>query len=345
MSQTEPERIATWVRRDASYPYCTRPWRQLTVLSDGTAVCACVDATKKNPLGNIKEQSLEEIWTGTAYQNLRRGIIKNINQIPVCFECPNRIEEPPPPPGYVSGVDKPRALFLESYAGCNLACPGCSREDIEGSRAELGMDFATYTKLIDDLAPGLQYMEFHIGGENYMHKRAHEMVRYCKDQNPECFVLSSTNGHFFHTEERCQQVLDSGIDALIFSVDGALQESYERYRVNGRLDRVLDAMRRISRMRDEQGSKTPLIIWRYILFAWNDSPDEMNLARRLASEVGADHLTWHLNAADLMQSSKRYYVDSPHLEEIKDELWDTIQARVEGGPNIDFGSYRDSRSD
>jgi MoaA/NifB/PqqE/SkfB family radical SAM enzyme len=234
---------------------------------------------------------------------------------------------------------KPRALFIESYAGCNLVCPGCHREGIEGSRESLSLDFETYKKVIDSLAPDLAYMEFHMLGENYMHRRASEMVRYCRDKCPACAILSSTNGHFFHTEERCQEVLDSGIDCLILSIDGARQESYEKYRVNGRLDRVLDGLSRLSRMRREQGRSRPLLIWRYILFEWNDTKAEMDEARRLAREHGADHLCWHLNAVDNQVPSRRYYRGSPHLGEIEHELWDTLPRRIAVNHLVDFDSY------
>jgi MoaA/NifB/PqqE/SkfB family radical SAM enzyme len=339
-TEARGEQIATWIRADSSRPFCTRPWRQMTVLSDGVAVCACIDATKSNPLGDFRKQSFDEIWNGPAYEKLRRTIATDIDRTPICVGCPNRVAEPAPPADYMTGVQKPEVLFIESYAGCNLACPGCNREAIEGSRESLAMGLDTFRRIIDGLSPTLKYMEFHLGGENYMHKDAHEMVKYARDHNPQCFILSSTNGHFFHTEERCQKVLDSGIDALIFSVDGATQQSYERYRVNGKFDRVVDAMRRLVKMRNEQGRGRPMIIWRYILFEWNDSQEEMNLARAMAKEIGVDHLAWHLNAVSIMSSSKRYHVGSPHLLEIKDEIWDTLPERITTGPDIDFTRYR-----
>lgn len=330
--------IATWIRADDRRPHCARPWNQITVLSDGTAVCACIDAEKSNPLGNFQTQTLDEIWNGPRYRGLRRSVTKNIDAVPICRGCPNRIAAPPPAsPDAV--VKRPRALFLESYAGCNLACPGCNREGIEGSRDSLTLDFDTYRKVMDDLSPGLAYMEFHLGGENYMHKRASEMVRYCRERNPACVIVSSTNGHFFHDEARCQQVLDSGIDCLILSIDGARQESYERYRVNGRLERVLDGVRRLSRMKQAQGLTRPLLVWRYILFEWNDSPEEMDEARALAKSCGADHLAWHLNAVEGQHASGRYYVGSPHLAEIEHELWDTLPTRLGADVGVDFSSY------
>ena len=319
--------------------FCTRPWRQIAILSDGSAVCSCIDAEKTNPLGNITTQSMEEIWNGPRFRALRKAVVEDINRIPICRGCPNRVEGPPAPADFIDGVPKPRLLFIEAHGGCNLACPGCSRDGIEGSRTSLAMDFATFQKTIDELSPGLEYMEFHIGGENYMNKQANEMVRYCRDKNPTCKVLTSTNGHFFHTEERRQELLDSGVDCVIFSVDGASQESYEKYRVNGKLERVLDGMRRIAELKKGSGQERPVLVWRYILFDWNDSQEEMALARKMAAEVGVDFLAWHLNGVDSQQASKRYYVGSPHLGEIEHELWDTLMAQFSQEVDLRLDTY------
>ncbi len=338
-SSSEPaEQIATWIRADATRPYCARPWKQVTVLSDGTAVCACIDAGKTNPLGNVFETSLAKVWDGEAYQRLRRNIEEDIDRVPICRGCPNRIKEEPPH-GFHSGIRKPSVLFIESYAGCNLACPGCDRGAIEGTREDLMMDYSKYCGLIDELSPGLRYMEFHVGGENWMHRRAAEMVSYCKQRNPGCIVLSSTNGHFFHTEAKAREAVETGIDCLIFSIDGATQESYEKYRVRGNIERALDCMKRVLRLRNEMGRKLPLVIWRYILFAWNSSPGEMDLARRMAKDLGVDSLAWHLNGAQEEFSSPRYFIGSAHLREIKDELWDTYPQRIGWDVDLGFTSY------
>ena len=342
-SAADDRQIATWVRDEEGVrPYCTRPWRQVAVLSDGTAVCACIDAEKTNPLGNFRTSSFDEVWNGPRYKALRQAIAKNIDAVEICRGCPHRVEGPPPPEGFSTGVPKPQALFIESHIACNLACPGCNRDGMIASRDQQMLDFDTYKRVIDDLSPDLKYMEFHVGGENYIHKQAHEMVRYCRDRNPNCIILSSTNGHFFHTEERQRGLLESGIDCVIFSVDGATQESFERYRVNGDLERVLDGMRGVAKMRAEMGQPGPLLVWRYILFHWNDSDEEMARARELAAEVGVDHLAWHLNAVPDMvpMQSKRYYVGAPELPEIEHELWDTLPQRLGVSIDVDWDTYR-----
>jgi pyruvate-formate lyase-activating enzyme len=337
-SPSDSPQIATWVRADAERSFCARPWRQVAVLSDGTAVCACVDAGKTNPLGNVFERGFDAVWSGPAYRGLRRQIAKDIDKVPICQGCPMRITARPDAAVVEAIPPKPQVLFIESYAGCNLACPGCDRNAIEGTRSELMMDFDKYCGLIDSLSPDLKYMEFHLGGENWMHKRGAEMVRYCKERNPKCAILTSTNGHFFHNDERALDALNSGLDVIIFSIDGVDQESYEKYRVNGRFQRAMDGMERMVRLKRSSGLTQPMLIWRYILFPWSGAPEQMQRARELAQQLGVE-LCWHLNGVAGDFSHERYYVGSPHLHEIQHELWDTLPGRVGWDLDLGYDSY------
>ena len=42
------------------------------------------------------------------------------------------------------------------------------------------------------------------------------------------------------------------------------------------------------------GREAPFLNWRYILFIWNDSDEEMDIARRLAADIGVDRLCWEI---------------------------------------------------
>jgi MoaA/NifB/PqqE/SkfB family radical SAM enzyme len=311
-------------------------------LSDGTAVCACIDAARTNPLGNIHDRTFEEIWNGAEYGRLRSTIAAGgIDTIPICRGCPNRISEPPPQGAAAEAPPKPKALFLESVAACNLECPGCDREAIEGTRdGRLVMDWPAYQKIIDAMSPGLEYMEYHLGGENFMHKQWPKMIRYAKEKNPRVFIVSSTNGHYFRNEAERRELVTCGIDGIIFSIDGATPETYVKYRVGGDFDAVIENMRGCLEARRALGQTRPYIVWRYILFNWNDSPEEMDRARRMARELGVDLFGWHLNVAAPEMSSKRYYIGSPHLSEIASELWDNIQnTKLPGAPEINLSAY------
>jgi len=70
-----------------SYVSCNRPWDVLTVTWDGDVVPCCYDYDKKHVLGNVREQSLMEIWRGWNMQDLRRQFISNQVTSPLCVNC------------------------------------------------------------------------------------------------------------------------------------------------------------------------------------------------------------------------------------------------------------------
>jgi hypothetical protein len=66
----------------------------------------------------------------------------------------------------------------------------------------------------------------------------------------------------------------------------------------------------------------PFLNWRYILFRWNDSDAEMNLARQLAGDIGVDRLCWELTDHPEDAFSRRFVPGAPELDAIRRETWD-----------------------
>jgi radical SAM protein with 4Fe4S-binding SPASM domain len=64
---------------------CREPWKTINIAHDGNVRACCI--LYMNPLGNLKEQTLEEIWNGPDYQELRRTI-NGPNPPPPCATCP-----------------------------------------------------------------------------------------------------------------------------------------------------------------------------------------------------------------------------------------------------------------
>jgi len=51
--------------------YCEYPWSSLTIMADGNVVPCTQISNNEIVLGNVNEQSLEEIWNGEKYKELR----------------------------------------------------------------------------------------------------------------------------------------------------------------------------------------------------------------------------------------------------------------------------------
>src|SRR6266700_6172234 len=70
------------------------------------------------------------------------------------------------------------------------------------------------------------------------------------------------------------------------------------------------------------GLELPIINWRYILFAWNDSEAEMKQARRMAGDLGVDRLCWEITDHPEDAFSRRFVAGSEGHAAIRHEIWD-----------------------
>ncbi len=310
----------------ASRPsFCSAPWNESAVLCDGTVVCSCFDACKTVPLGNIGDASFLEIWHGRRYAALRTAVKRGAENLFLCSRCPfmralpasAELERnyPPIPNSY------PRQLHIEPTIRCNLRCPGCDNQSTQQTRTRCDMPFETYRRLLEEVGPHLERLCFYDYGEPLLHPQAVQMLSLARQTNPAMEIWCSTNGHFLRTVEQQTALLNCGLDHIVFSVDGASQEVYEKYRLGGRFDVVLSNMRSLAARRREIGKSKPLITWRYLLFNWNDSDQEMNRARALAREIGVDRFCWMLTSVPREAWSRRFAPGTDALESIRRELF------------------------
>ena len=95
----------------------------------------------------------------------------------------------------------------------------------------------------------------------------------------------STNLNKPLSPQMAEDIIKSGLDVMIVSLDGVTQEVYEKYRVGGRLDRVLDNVKLLVQKKKELGSSTPHMEWQFIVMQQNEH--QMEEAQQLAADFGS----------------------------------------------------------
>jgi hypothetical protein len=183
------------------------------------------------------------------------------------------------------------------------------------------LDFDLFTRVVDEAGRSLGRIDFFNYGEAFLHKRAVEMCAYIKQKFPHIYLYTSTNGLAF-SEDQARQLAHTGIDEVTFSLDGASQESYARYRQRGKFDLAIANLRALLDEKAKSGRDVPFVNWRYILFNWNDTDTEMELARRLAADLGVDRLCWEITDHPEDSFSRRFTPSSPDFDRIRHEVWD-----------------------
>jgi hypothetical protein len=183
------------------------------------------------------------------------------------------------------------------------------------------LDFDLFTRVIDEAGPSLGRIDFFNYGETFLHKRAVEMCEYIKQRFPSIYLYTSTNGLAF-TEDGARRLVRSGIDEVTFSIDGATPASYARYRQRGDFDKAIRFLRLMAEEKRAAGLDVPVLNWRYILFNWNDTDEEMNLARSMAADNGIDRLCWEITDHPEDSFSRRFAPRTALHAAIQHEIWD-----------------------
>ena len=304
---------------------CSWPWSTAILLCDGRISCGCSDPYAKRVMGDVRQQTLTQVWRGSIASELRADI--NAGGSWFCGDCP--LKEPlaadaPIPQRDLNVGPLPSRLYVECTAACNISCfqACCAPETGITRTRQAGMlDFDLFTRVIDEAGPTLVRVDFFNYGEAFLHKRAVEMCEYIKTKFPHIYLYTSTNGGAL-TEEKARRLVHSGIDEVTFSIDGASQAVYEKYRQRGKFDVATANLRAMADEKAKHGRDVPQLNWRYILFKWNDSDEEMERARRLAVEFGVDRLSWEITDHPEDSFSRRFAPGTPDFDRIKYEVWD-----------------------
>jgi len=167
---------------------------------------------------------------------------------------------------------------------CQLKCPLCHTGLGTIHRDKGTMHFDTYTKTIDQIKDYCVWLSLYSWGEPFLNRRIHEFVAYAHQKR--IATIISTNLNKPLTEEMAENIIKSGLDVMIVSLDGVTQEVYEQYRVGGILQRVLDNVKLLVDKRRELGYTTPHMEWQFIVMRQNEH--EMEEAKQLAADLGVD---------------------------------------------------------
>ncbi len=297
----------------------------MVLLCDGRLTCGCADPYGRRVLGDTRTTSVSGVWTGEVASSLRSDIVAGGSKF--CGDCPLKLplkkDEAPPARDLNVGA-LPSRLYVECTAACNISCNQacCAPETGITRTRQAGMlDFDLFTRVIDEAGPSLGRVDFFNYGEAFLHKRAVEMCEYIKAKYPHIYLYTSTNGLAL-TEEKARRLVHSGIDEVTFSIDGASQETYVKYRQRGDFAKAFANLRAMADEKAGNGRDVPHLNWRYILFKWNDHDEELEAARRLAVEAGVDRLCWEITDHPEDSFSRRFVPGTNDFKAIEHEIWD-----------------------
>jgi len=236
---------------------------------------------------------------------------------------------------------KPISLTVEPTNYCNLHCPECPTGNNSSRREKGYLRMSDYKNIIDTLSPWLFYQMIYFQGEPFLHPQIFNIIKYAHQQK--IYTCTSTNGHFI-THENAQRIIESGLDKIIISVDGVNQETYEKYRKGGELQKVISGVKILSNLKRRYQTKHPKIIIQFLVFRFNEH--QIKEIKSLGKSIGANKIelkTAQIESVndklDLLPLNNRYsrYTSRNNQIKIKNKLknrcfriWSTLVTTWKG---------------
>ncbi len=187
----------------------------------------------------------------------------------------------------------PRRLRLEASTACQLKCPSCPTASGEtGKKLGVGfLKFRDFKKLIDE-NPRLAHIELSNWGEVFLNKDLLQILRYAYEQNVALYLANGANLNNVK-EDVLEAVVKYKLRKINCSIDGASQETYSIYRVNGNFDRVIANIKKINEWKAHYHSAYPELKWQFVAFDHNQH--EIATAKKMAEEMNMEFrlkLSW-----------------------------------------------------
>ena len=152
--------------------------------------------------------------------------------------------------GKIRDFGFPYMLTVEPTNRCNLQCPLCPTGKGIVGRAKQNLDLSAFYRLIDEIGRYVYMINFQNWGEPLLTKHVVSMIQYAHDKGI-CTTIAS-NGNYPPNLNR--QLIESQLDFITIAVDGASQDTYQKYRVGGDLELVKHNLTELVSIRKKTGS-------------------------------------------------------------------------------------------
>ena len=227
--------------------FCSKPFQTLSVRDDGSCWMCCTSWLPYS-IGNLNEQSFEEIWHGKIATTIRESILDGSFRYcnhTVCGDISDdRLEDLV---GEPKATEFPTHIMFENDASCNLTCPSCRTEkiyDYEGPAYERKLEL--HNKIVDAVfaQPHNEHINLDMtgSGDPFGSKIFREfLVNFDPTPWPNLILDLQTNGVMLTPAywRRIEKWHDK-IRAIRISFDAACEETYNVVRRGGDWNTLLN---------------------------------------------------------------------------------------------------------
>jgi radical SAM protein with 4Fe4S-binding SPASM domain len=172
----------------------------------------------------------------------------------------------------------PTVYYIETVLACNLKCPECVIGIDAVTRTKKILKFEEFKIISEKIKPYAKLVYLHKWGEPLMNKHIFDMISIVAEY---AHAHISTNGLLLD-KKKCEELIKSGVGTLIISIDGITQDVYEKYRIGGKVDKVIENIRYLKEFNNKYDNQTT-ILPQFIVFDHNY--DQIDMFRKFCEQL------------------------------------------------------------
>lgn len=208
---------------------------------------------------------------------------------------------------YPQLVPYPKYIEIEITSRCNKRCIFC--EHTSWNEPNRDLEFDQFKRLVDQF--DLKWVNLTGEGDAFLNKSYLRMIQYLKSCNTSVFLVDSFD---LITKDVARVLVESGVDGIYISMDGATKETYESIKIGCNYDRVLTNIKNLLEIKKELRSPIPEICFRFVVNKKNvnEMADYVRVINSMASRK------------EFGDGSKIHFVGLLDFPEIHDLYLETI---------------------
>ena len=121
----------------------------------------------------------------------------------------------------------PLCIDLELASICDLACPHCFREYLATPDKIMNIDFAKKV-ILEAVDFNIPSIKFNWRGEPLLNPNLSKLIKFAKDKGILETIINTNATNL--NEKKGEELINSGLDYMIYSFDGGTKKTYEQLR-------------------------------------------------------------------------------------------------------------------
>jgi MoaA/NifB/PqqE/SkfB family radical SAM enzyme len=189
----------------------------------------------------------------------------------------------------------PGRVRLEASTLCQLNCKSCYMRKLNFGTMGTGyLKFSDFKNFIQN-NKFVKNIELSNNGEIFLNPDLLHILEYAFENN---VTLSANNGVNFNTvsDEIAEALVKYRFNTMAISIDGASQEIYSLYRINGDFNTVMKNIIKVNKYKQKYKSQFPELTWHYVIMEHNEC--DIVKAKEMAKELQMKikfKLTWDID--------------------------------------------------